>query len=162
MVGGGQTPQHIPCEPLSLPLPPSLSPLLFSPLGTWNAQFCSGSRISNNALAGSPRWSRPNLSISSSRITGLRVPVLRSAYAMRYTMRGKVQWRGRRGRGEEGEEGEEGKRGRGVNRLFLKRVLIGRLEVLNRLFRGLPVRCSRAWPQCRYLRQISNRFMREM
>ena len=36
--------------------------------------FCSTSSTSSRADAGSPRWSRPSLSISSSRIRGLQLP----------------------------------------------------------------------------------------
>ena len=35
--------------------------------------FCSPSSTSSRAEAGSPRWSRPSLSISSSRIRGLQL-----------------------------------------------------------------------------------------
>ena len=44
--------------------------------GYWslNVLFCSGSRTSRSADAGSPRMSEPVLSISSSNITGLETP----------------------------------------------------------------------------------------
>lgn len=46
--------------------------------GYWslNDLFCSGSRTSSNAEAGSPRISEPVLSTSSSNMTGLHTPTL--------------------------------------------------------------------------------------